>query len=85
MSHDQYHEEHDNILHYCFTYSLEVKYYYMMVKELKKGRRIQSIQLGDRQLLICSYKLPNSIDLCVQIPIVSSVKQMPLKPSGTSE
>lgn len=79
MTHDKYQEEHDNILRYCFTYNLEAKYYYMMVKELKKGHRIQAVQLGASQLLICSYTLSNSIDLCVQIPIVPITESTPLK------
>ncbi|MGN4128064.1 hypothetical protein ACMGD3_24120 [Lysinibacillus sphaericus] len=85
MTHDQYQEEHDNILRYCFTYSLEAHYYYMMVEELKKGHKIQALQLGDSQLLICSYKLPNSIDLCVQIPIMPITDSIPLETSETSE
>jgi len=85
MNHDQYREEHDIILSYCFTYCLEVKYYYMMVEELKKGHRVQAVQLGCSQLLICSYKLPNSIHLCIQIPIAPITESVPLKTSEIGE
>lgn len=85
MTHDQYQEEHDNILRYCFTYTLDVHYYYIMVEELKKGHRIQAVQLGNSQLLICSYTLLDSIDLCVQIPILPIAERMPLETSETSE